>query len=124
MPELLTDQFLATLIAELDDTGIAGIILDGSHARGDATAYSDVDLAVAYATAELLSGLTEAVAVQRGVLVKSDSTYYRQVQESAGQGSAWTRYHRLAAGIASAPSEYAPATARGIAALLLYVETV
>jgi predicted nucleotidyltransferase len=235
MPEPLTDQFLATLVAELDDTGFAGIILGGSHARGDATSYSDVDiacfvadeagnrkkhfiyrdgylvsiatkaissvradllrpsaaiwvvpglshcrilqdkdgsvgallrdiqaftweplreaashyasfsvmmlaemahkilgeallkhddLAVAYATSKLLSGLTEAVAVQRGVLIKSDSTYYRQVQESAGQASAWTRYHRLAAGIASTQSEHTPATARGIAALLLYVETV
>src|SRR4030081_2902613 len=45
MPGLLTDQFLATLVAELDDAGSAGIILGGSHARGDATAYSDVDIA-------------------------------------------------------------------------------
>jgi predicted nucleotidyltransferase len=235
MMKPLSDEFLNTLAAELDNDGIAGIILGGSHARGDATAYSDVDiacfvhdeskqrkkrfmyrdgylvsigtktiaavradmlkpniaiwvvpglsncrilldkdglvgrllrdieaftweplqeaadnyasftimmlaemvhkilseallkrddLAVSYAASKLFSGLTEAVAVQRGVLVKSDNTYYRQVQEAAGPDSAWTRYHRLAAGVDAGPAEATPVMARGVAALRLYGETV
>jgi hypothetical protein len=41
----LSDTFLGTLVAELDGDQVRGIILGGSHARGDATPYSDVDLA-------------------------------------------------------------------------------
>jgi len=41
----ISDVFLKELIAELDDATIRGIVLGGSHARGDATPYSDVDLA-------------------------------------------------------------------------------
>src|SRR5438552_17684523 len=45
MKTQLSDLFLNILVAELDNDDIAGIILGGSHARGDATRYSDVDLA-------------------------------------------------------------------------------
>ena len=41
----ISDVFLKELIAEIDDDSIRGIVLGGSHARGDATPYSDVDLA-------------------------------------------------------------------------------
>jgi nucleotidyltransferase-like protein len=41
----ISDVFLKELITELDDDTIRGIVLGGSHARGDATPYSDVDLA-------------------------------------------------------------------------------
>jgi len=41
----ISDIFLKELIAEIDNDTIRGIILGGSHARGDATPYSDVDLA-------------------------------------------------------------------------------
>jgi hypothetical protein len=41
----LSDTFLKELIAEIDTDDIRGIVLGGSHARGDATPYSDVDLA-------------------------------------------------------------------------------
>jgi Nucleotidyltransferase domain len=41
----LLDTFLEALVAELDTDQIRGIILGGSHARGDATPYSDIDLA-------------------------------------------------------------------------------
>ena len=41
----VSDIFLAELITEIDDHTIRGIVLGGSHARGDATPYSDVDLA-------------------------------------------------------------------------------
>src|SRR2546426_1188610 len=78
------------------------------------------DLALSYAVSKLLSWLTEAVAVQHGVLVKNDSTYYRQVQEVAGLGSEWTRYHRLAAGVDAAPGDDRAVKTRGIATLCLY----
>ena len=41
----VSDTFLTELIAEIDDDTMRGIVLGGSHARGDATPYSDVDLA-------------------------------------------------------------------------------
>ena len=41
----VSDIFLKELIAEIDNDTIRGIVLGGSHARGDATPYSDVDLA-------------------------------------------------------------------------------
>jgi hypothetical protein len=82
------------------------------------------DLALSYATSKLLFSLTEAVAVQRGVLVKNDSTYYRQVQEIVGIDSAWTRYHRVATGVDLVPADDRPIMTRGIAALCLYRETI
>jgi Nucleotidyltransferase domain len=82
------------------------------------------DLALSYAISKLLSWLTEAVAVQRAVLVRNDSTYYRQVQETVGLASEWTRYHRLAAGVDAAPGDDRPVKTRGIAALCLYRETL
>ncbi len=60
------------------------------------------DLGVAYTTDKLLAALTEAIAIQRGIMTQSDSTYYQQVQEAAGMHSEWTKYHRLAAGLTSA----------------------
>ncbi len=42
---LLSPTFFEALVAELDTDQIRGILLGGSHARGDATPYSDVDLA-------------------------------------------------------------------------------
>ncbi len=77
------------------------------------------DLALSYATSKLLFSLTEVVAVQRGILVKNDSTYFRQVQETVGLDSTWTRFHRLAAGV-----DLVPVETRGIATLHLYRVTV
>jgi len=82
------------------------------------------DLALSYAVSKLLSWLTEAVSVQRGVLVKNDSTYYRQVQEAVGLDSEWTRYHRLTAGVDASPVDATAVRTRGIATLYLYRETV
>jgi Nucleotidyltransferase domain len=227
----LSEEFLSTLVAELDNDEIVGIILGGSYARGEARPYSDVDiacfvrdtvrppqkrffyrdgllvsigaktvaairadlgkpervflftagrrrvlldkdgsiaqlmhevdtfswqplqaaanshasfhllmtaelahkvlnellrgdeLALSYATVRLLSWLTEIVAVQRGVLVKSDSTYYRQIEESVGMDSTWTRYHRIGAGVDVDRTDASFVVARGIATLRLYQET-
>lgn len=41
----LSDEFLFELVAELDNEHVRGIRLGGSHARGEATPYSDVDIA-------------------------------------------------------------------------------
>ena len=79
--------------------------------------------AALYATHGLVLGLTRAVAVGLGVLIESENSYYRQAQEAAGADSAWTRYHRIAAGFVAGSSRLAPATSAGIAALHLYRET-
>jgi len=54
------------------------------------------DLAVSYAIAKLFAELTLIMAIARGVLVRSDNTYYRQVEEAAGP--AWAQHHRAIAG--------------------------
>ena len=41
----ISDMFLEELISEIDDDAIRGIVLGGSHARGNPTPYRDVDLA-------------------------------------------------------------------------------
>jgi predicted nucleotidyltransferase len=78
------------------------------------------DLGLSYAVSKLLSWLTEAVAVQFGILVKNDSTFYRQVQEAVGLDSEWTRYHRLTAGVDASPGDATAVRTRGIATLYLY----
>lgn len=40
-----SETFLTELVAEIETEQMRGIVLGGSHARGDATPYSDVDLA-------------------------------------------------------------------------------
>ncbi len=82
------------------------------------------DLAIAYATTNLLSSLTEIVAVQGGVLVKGDSVYYQQVEAAVGSETAWTRYHRLVAGVDMVPANVSPVKVRAVAALHLYQETI
>ena len=82
------------------------------------------DLAIASATAKLFSSLTEIVAVQGGLLIRSDSVYYQQVEEPVGAESAWTRYHRLVAGIDMLPANVSPVKVRAVAALHLYQETI
>jgi len=81
------------------------------------------ELALSYAVASLFSQLTLIVAIQRGVLVKSDSTYYRQIEESVGLDSTWTSYHRIGAGVDTGSADVPPVVARGIATLHLYQET-
>lgn len=79
--------------------------------------------ATLYAANGAVLGLTRAVAVSRGVLIESENSYYRQVQEAAGFDSPWTRYHRIAAGFVVDTSHKLPADAIGCAALDLYCET-
>ncbi len=82
------------------------------------------ELALSFVISEFFFSLTEAVAVQRGILIKSGSTYYRQVQDAIGQDSAWTHYHRQVAGVDPIPAEVTPVIARSITSLHLYQETV
>jgi hypothetical protein len=79
--------------------------------------------AALYAAHGAVAGLTRAVAVGRGVLIESENSYYRQVQEAVGFDSPWTRYHRIAAGFVVDASHKLPADAIGSAALHLYRET-
>lgn len=73
-------------------------------------------------TLELFSASTNAMAVQRGVLVRNGNMYYHQVQRSVGTGSAWTQYHNRTAGID--PTIVPSIENRSVAALALYKETV
>jgi hypothetical protein len=79
--------------------------------------------ATLYGALGLYLGMAQALAVQRGVLIRTENSYYRQVQDAAGPNSAWTRYFRLAAAFDLGPASLTPAEVRGIAALHLYRET-
>lgn len=231
----LTDHFLNTLVAGLDGLGVQGIALGGSYARGDATVYSDIDIALVMredvdlplkrffvrddkvvsvspkrlsaarddirrperaiwvvpglivcrilvdktgaladflselrafrweplqpaadryaarsltlcaeaafkvlsalqrgddrvlynATHGLVSWLTEIVAVQRGVMIEGDHTYYRQVQETVGLDSVWTSYHNIGIGVTRLDVPRNDALSmRALSALHLYRETL
>ncbi|MEP6774213.1 MAG: nucleotidyltransferase domain-containing protein [Chloroflexota bacterium] len=86
------------------------------------------EAAVSYAGAKLLSWLTNIMAVQRGVLIETDHTYYEQVQRVVGVDSVWTSYHKIAAGISAGDNEIEtpslPLPVRALATLHLYRETV
>ena len=71
---------------------------------------------------DILTDVTEAMAVQRGLLLIGQN-YYHQVQEAIGLDSTWTRYQRLAAGIAATTVSSPSLVERGRAALRLYQET-
>jgi predicted nucleotidyltransferase len=70
----------------------------------------------------ILPGVTKAIAVQRGILIKGNNSL-QQIQETLGTDSLWTYHYMLAAGIAAEGVSTA-LEARSIAALLLYKETV
>lgn len=82
------------------------------------------ELALAYVTSELLYALTELVAVQQGVLVTSESTYYRQVQTAVGLDSDWALCHRWAVGVDAVATKGSLVLTQAVAALRLYQETL
>ncbi len=83
------------------------------------------ELALAEMVILLFSAITDAVTVQRGILATSGNTYFRQVQETVGQDSTWTQYHKVLVGVEIDTIPAATSLeARGIAALRLYQETV
>ncbi len=79
--------------------------------------------AVAYETAQCFLGLTRFVAVQRGVMVQTNSTYLRQVQDAVGMSSRWTQLHCIAGGIVALTDQPPTLEARGLAAMLLFAAT-
>lgn len=83
----------------------------------------DVVVLIEMIMLDLLSDITEAVAVQQGILVKSGDSYLRQVQETVGLNSAWTHYYM---GVVGESIEVPSLTIekKGVAALRLYQETV
>jgi len=72
---------------------------------------------------DLFSAVTEAIAVQRGVLIRSGNTYFHQVQETIGRDSKWTHYHLRTVGISPQTSSSPSIEERGVAAFQLYKET-
>jgi Nucleotidyltransferase domain len=109
------------LQAKADGYASFGLMLSIERAQKILSALAQGDmLGLAYAIAKLFSILTEIVAVQRGVMIKTDSTYYQQVEQTVGLDSAWTLYHRS---IAIGDSEPLSTEAQGIACLRLYRET-
>ena len=69
---------------------------------------------------EIFTAATDAVAVQRGVLVRSGNTYFHQVQEAVGHQSAWTCSHLRMAGVTD---QALSLRERGKEALRFYKET-
>src|SRR5947209_16922295 len=73
-------------------------------------------------TLELLLALTDAVVVQRGILIISGNTYFWQVQQMVGAESKWTHYHRIVAGIDTSSALSVSPEKMGVAVLRLYQE--
>jgi hypothetical protein len=74
---------------------------------------------LAYAVNKLLGLLTTIITVHKGIMVKSDSTYYQQAYEAVGESSEWTQCHRCAAGLTEVGL-----TERAKACLQLYLLTL
>src|SRR5437588_8266301 len=68
--------------------------------------------------------LTQAVAIQRGVLAMSSHTHMRHVREAVGTDAPWARYHCLVAASDEHAASATSVEARAIAALGLYLETI
>jgi hypothetical protein len=80
------------------------------------------DSAVLYATLGLVLGLTQTIAVQRGVLIPSENRFFDLVQQAAGRESPWTCAFRLACGM-TPESVFSTVESRGKGALSLYQVT-
>lgn len=79
------------------------------------------EAAMAYATMGVVLGMVKIVAVAKGILVHSESLYFREVGTAVGTNSAWSKQLRLALGI---NEESSSVHTRAQAALRLYRETV
>ena len=75
--------------------------------------------AVLYGTIGLVLGLTKIITVQRGVMIKSENSYFHQAQEAVGENTAWSLQHKIACGFGQMSS----IEVRAAASLRLYVET-
>jgi predicted nucleotidyltransferase len=111
--QVAADAFASQLIVELSET-ILRIL--------GALRFQKTVMLVQRILLHVLPGVTKAIVVQRGILVRGNN-YLQQIQETLGIDSAWTHYYMHAAGMAP---DGVPNTieARSIAVLRLYQETV
>ena len=80
----------------------------------------DDESKVLYAVWGLFKGLTNAVAVQRGMIMESENRYFDVIQENIGQSREWTRAFRLTLGADVGDMNLPIYGTRGQAALALY----
>ncbi len=76
-----------------------------------------------YGASGLVFGLARAIAIQRGTLICTENTFFRQVQAAVGEQSAWTNAFRRAIGLEMAPPGVTAALWRAQWSLRLYAET-
>jgi len=76
-----------------------------------------------YETMNLMNALTEIMAVQRGIFIQSNQTYFQQVQENMGYRSRWTYYHHLTTGIQPLAPTMPTISGQCLAVLYLFIET-
>jgi hypothetical protein len=79
--------------------------------------------AAMYGTMGMCNALTRIVIVQRGLLIRTENSWFQLVYDAVGRDSEWTRYHRLANGFEAGPPHLPPFEVRAIAGLHLYEET-
>lgn len=63
------------------------------------------------------------IALKKGILSCGDNNFFRQVRESTGMDSNWTRYHEIACGARSAKIADCRLNQEALAAAHLYLET-
>lgn len=81
--------------------------------------------AMLYATYGLVLGIAQIVAVERGLMIESENSYFAQVQNLYEANSDWTRIFRVASGLTTEISgEPVSVSLRAFCALNLYVLTV
>lgn len=111
-------QKQANQYASLEIMGYA----EEAHKVVSALARKDAS-AVLYGTSGLFLAMPRILAVQQGLMIRSENSLFSQVQEAVGDESDWTKFHQIALG--AVPIESADIiNERGRAALRLYRETV
>jgi hypothetical protein len=68
--------------------------------------------------------LSNAIKVQRGILIGGDNRFYEEIAEAIGMESEWVRLRRIAFGIEDDQGDAPTLRAQVTAGLRLYVETV
>ena len=86
--------------------------------------YRKDESAVTYGALGLVLATPGIIAVQKGLLIRTENAFFDQVYETVGLDSLWTKYHRIATGLDAVPESCSIFEYRGKASLHLYVETV
>lgn len=71
----------------------------------------------------LYMGLPMVIALQKGIFLINESSFFKQILTALGEESNWSRYFLFVTGIKTFSSPYTPIQTRGIAGLYLYKET-